>query len=122
MTKKILIVEDETIIAMEYRMDLILEGYLGVSIVSTAAEAIKSNERENPDLILMDIKLKGNKSGLDAAIEIRRKSNVPILFVTGNSDIRTLEQMKAMDNSVILIKPLHTKDLLREIKRIFNLS
>lgn len=122
MTKKILIVEDETIIAMEYRMDLILEGYLGVSIVSTAAEAIKSNERENPDLILMDIKLKGNKTGLDAAIEIRRKSNVPILFVTGNSDVRTLEQMKAMDNSVILIKPLHTKDLLREIKRIFNLS
>lgn len=122
MTKKILIVEDEVIIAMECRMDLILAGFLGVSIVSTAAEAIARTKKEKPDLILMDIKLKGVLTGIDAAREIRKNSNVPILFVTGNSDEETMEQIKKVMNCIILSKPLSTNDLIREINRLLNIS
>ena len=122
MTKKILIVEDEVIIAMEYRMDLAMSGYMDVSIVSTASEAINRADRDKPDLIIMDIKLKGDFSGIYAATQIRKKSNVPILFITGTSDANVVEQVKALKYSIILLKPTRTKDMLVEIKKIFNLS
>ncbi|MBA3971704.1 MAG: response regulator [Bacteroidetes bacterium] len=122
MKKRILIVEDEIIIAMETKIGLIIAGYDVIGIVATASEAINTAEQEQPDLILMDIKLKGDITGLYAACQIRKKSNVPILFVTGTSDDRIINQIKALKYSIILMKPTHTRDLIVEIKKMFNFS
>ena len=83
---KILIVEDEIIVALNLRNKLMQHGYNVVDLVSTGEESIAVAEASKPDLILMDIRLKGDMDGIDAATEIRSKLDVPIIFLTAYID------------------------------------
>ena len=78
--KKILIVEDEAIVAMENKMNLTKAGFLVVGSVSSAEDALLKIAETLPDLILMDIKLKGDLNGIDAVSIIREKNNIPVVF------------------------------------------
>lgn len=120
MSKNVLIVEDEAIVAMESRLNLISAGYKVVGVVASGSDAIQKFEDEQPDLILMDIKLKGEICGIQAAREIRKVSNVPIVFVTGNSDPATKLRVQDVEHSIILFKPIQSRELFKEINSILQ--
>jgi|ERR1035437_428355 two-component SAPR family response regulator len=83
MTKTVLIVEDEAIAAKDYKIMLEKAGYIVIGIVDSSTEAIIIAKKEKPDIILMDISLKGEVSGIEAARIICDIYNPEIVFITG---------------------------------------
>lgn len=81
---RILVVEDEAVVAMSECFVLESLGYQVTSSVASGEQAIAAAERECPDLVLMDVRLQGRMSGVDAAREIHRRFGIPIVFVTAN--------------------------------------
>jgi DNA-binding response OmpR family regulator len=118
--KKVLIVEDEAIVAMENKMNLTRAGLLVMGTVSSAEDAILKIRDEVPDLILMDIKLKGNLNGIEAVSIIREKNNIPVVFLTGNSDNKTQLLMKEIPNTTYLLKPVLTNDLIASVQKMID--
>ncbi|MBT4641775.1 MAG: PAS domain S-box protein [Calditrichaeota bacterium] len=108
---KILIVEDEAIIAMEIESQLQDLGYEVTSIVDTGEKAIKKAEEEKPDLILMDIRIKGEMDGIDAAAEIRNRFDIPVIFSTAYLDEERIERAKITMPFGYVLKPIQERDL-----------
>ncbi len=108
---KILIVEDEKIIAIDIRNTLRKLGYDVVGIVGNGKDAIILAEKENPDLILMDIMLKGDMTGIQAAETITKMRNVPIVYLTALVDSETLEKAKITEPYGYLVKPFDDRGL-----------
>jgi AmiR/NasT family two-component response regulator len=111
-----LIVEDEALIGEELRDRLLRLGFSVIATVDTAEEAIAIAVRECPDVVLMDIRLKGEKDGVQAAIEIRQQVDVPIVYVTAYSDRVTVERAKGTEHDGYILKPFHKGDLQSTIE------
>lgn len=111
-----LIIEDEALIAEELRERLSRLGFSVIAAVDTADEGIAIATRERPELVLMDIRLKGEKDGLQAAIEIRRRVDVSIVYVTALSDQLTVDRAKVTDHDGFILKPFHRRDLQSTIE------
>jgi DNA-binding NarL/FixJ family response regulator len=109
---KILIVEDEFPIGLELEELLDSHGYEVVGVASTGLEAISTARRDNPDLILMDIKLPGKVDGIDAAIKIRSELDIPSVFLTGYGKSEFVERAKAADPLGYILKPLNKPQIL----------
>lgn len=107
----IMVVEDESIVAKDIQQSLKKLGYNVVDVCSTAESAIISALEKKPDLILMDIMLKGEKSGIDAADEIKRTMNVPVVFLTAYADESTLNKAKITEPYGYIIKPFKEIEL-----------
>lgn len=108
---KILIVEDEAIVALEIQDRLITLGYQVCNIVSSGEKAIVSAEAACPDLILMDVKLKGTMTGIETAGIIKEKFGIPSVFITAFSDEKTLKQIKDNLHYECLLKPFEEDEL-----------
>lgn len=108
---RILVVEDEIIIAMEIADRLKSMNYDVLRIVANGEMAIKAAKSENPDLILMDIMIQGNIDGIETATKIHKFSDVPVIYLTANADEATLERAKVSDAFGYLIKPFEEKEL-----------
>jgi two-component system, response regulator PdtaR len=117
---KIIVVEDEAIVAMATKMMLVNLSHEIITTVSLAEQAIKEASLAEVDLILMDIKLKGDLDGIHAAEEIRKNKNTPILFVTGNSDAKTKLRISKISNSSLLLKPVMMEDLKFSVNKLLN--
>ena len=91
MKPRILIVEDEAIIAACLKNDLLALGYEVLPVALTADNAVALAEEHKPDIILMCILLKGKKTGIDVAQEIEKTRKMPIIFITGNVDLAILK-------------------------------
>ncbi len=104
--EKILIVEDERIVAEEIRHMLSSMGYMVSGIVSTGPDAIRAAGETLPDLILMDIRLKGNMDGIEAAGIILERHNIPVIYLTAYSDEATIHRAKLTRPLGYIIKPL----------------
>lgn len=113
---KILIVEDERIIAFHIQKVLLSFEYEIVDIVCTAEEAILSALTKTPDLILMDITLKSEKDGVYAADKIREKKNIPIIFLTANTDEKTFQRAKITEPYGYITKPFQSRELKTNIE------
>lgn len=113
---KILIVEDERISAEEMRRSLEYMGYAVTSIVSSGEGAVKEAESSRPDLILMDVKLKGRIDGVEAAKRIRARDDIPIIYITALSDKQTLERIKETEPLGYVHKPIEDKELYTAIE------
>ena len=112
MTKaNILIVEDERITADIIKKALTNLGYAVTSIASTKKQALKSAEEQKPDLVLMDIMLKGKMEGIEAADQIRSNLNIPVIYLTAYSDDQTLKRARITDPFGYILKPFETKEL-----------
>ena len=111
-----LIVEDEILIAEELRERLSRLGFSVIDTVDSADEGIAIATREQPDLVLMDIRLKGKKDGIQAAHEIRQLVDVPIVYLTAYSDCQTVERAKRTDHDGFILKPFHRHDLQSTIE------
>ncbi len=108
--EKILIVEDELIVAEDIKMSLERFGYSVTAIVKTGEEAAKKADELQPDLVLMDIVLKGKMNGIDAAGKIG-KLNIPVVFLTAYTDTATLERAKITEPYGYLVKPFEETEL-----------
>jgi PAS domain S-box-containing protein len=108
---KILIVEDEAIIAMEVESQLQSLGYEITSTVDTGQKAIKKAEADKPDLILMDIRIKGEMDGIDTADEIRNRFGIPVIFSTAYLDQERIERAKITMPFGYVLKPIQERDL-----------
>ncbi len=112
----ILIVEDESIVAKDIQNSLRKLGYIVVGICSTGEDAIKATEELKPDMILMDIMLKGDMSGIEAATQIREKHNIPVIYLTAYADESTLSKAKVSEPYGYIIKPFKEIDLHTSIE------
>jgi DNA-binding response OmpR family regulator len=113
---RVLIVEDETLIAEELRERLSQFGYSVIAAVETADEGIAIATRERPDLVLMDIRLKGEKDGVQAAQEIRQQVDIPIVYVTAYSDRLTVDRARQTEYDAYILKPFHRRELQSTIE------
>ncbi len=93
MNERILIVEDEAITALDLKYSLEELGYEVIDTVDTGQDAIDTATETIPDVVLMDIKLKGDMEGIEAA-EIISKLGVPIVYLTANTDTDTFQKSK----------------------------
>ncbi len=112
----ILIVEDEFLVGADIEESLISLGYTVQNCVASGLAAIAEVERKLPDVILMDIRLKGEMTGIEAAKLIREQHDVPIIYLTANADIGTIEQAKTSLPYGYIIKPFSEKDLQTSIE------
>jgi DNA-binding LytR/AlgR family response regulator len=117
---RILIVEDQLLVA-ESIAAILSERHLEIAgIVSTGEEAIKAVAESPPDLILMDIKLGGKKDGIATAEHILRKENIPIIYLSDYSDESTFLRAKPTLPANYLTKPFRAADLIRAIDIAFT--
>ncbi len=108
---KVLIVENEMIVAMMIKLKLAKMGYCVAGVVSTGEDAIHMVKEKLPDLVLMDIWLKGDMDGVEAAMRIRRGHNVPIVFLTGDSSQQLRNRAELTNPSGFLYKPFMDEEL-----------
>jgi CheY-like chemotaxis protein len=116
----ILIVEDEVIVAMELREKLTAMGWRVSGLATSGAEAIASAEADRPDLVLMDITIKGEMDGIQTAHHLQARHHIPVIFIT--AFVRPgLRRPRAFKDSFIwLSKPLVDEDLLQAIRRALD--
>ena len=113
---RILIVEDEHIVAMGIKKMVKSLGYTVTGVASSGEDAISKAERTFPDVVLMDIMLKGNMDGVEAAGEIRERFDVPVVYLTAYSDNKILERAKKTEPFGYIVKPFDEKDLHSSIE------
>lgn len=118
---KILVVEDEAIIAKNIESKLLKAGYEVVDTVYTGNDAIKSALEKNPEIILLDIKLKGEIGGIEAAEKIKQVKDIPVIYLTSYTDEDTFEKAKLTEPAAFLSKPFNIDELNRIIQlTIYN--
>ena len=120
MAKKIGIVEDEGIVAMDIKNSLLLLGYEVSFWVDSGEKALECLEKEPVDLLLMDIIIKGKMDGIAASKLIREKYNFPIIFLTAFEDEATLESASSANAEGFLIKPFEDARLKEVIENVFG--
>lgn len=113
---KVLIVEDENIVAKDIQNSLKKLGYLVPAIVSTGEKAIEEAQESRPDLILMDIMLKGDMTGVEAANIIKERFDIPVIFLTAYADENTVNKAKISEPYGYIIKPFKDNDLQTTIE------
>jgi DNA-binding NtrC family response regulator len=111
MKDKVLIVEDELIVARDIRRTLERNGFRVVGVARTAEKALQLVEEFNPSLVLLDIFLKGNLTGIDVAEHLNKKS-IPFVYVSANSNQQVLEAAKTTNPFGFIVKPFRERDLL----------
>ena len=112
----ILVVEDESIVAKDIQVCLRKLGYEIVGVVSSGEEAVEKAEEFDLDLIMMDIMLKGEMSGIEAAEIIRKKKSIPVIFLTAYTDRNTVDKAKETEPFGYIIKPFKEIDIQTAIE------
>jgi PAS domain S-box-containing protein len=113
---RILIVEDEAILAEDLRETLERHGYQVVDVVDNADDAQQRVENLRPDMVMMDIHIAGDQDGISAASRIRQSIDVPVVFLTAHSDAATLERAKQSSPYGYLVKPFDDQELRATIE------
>ncbi len=123
MKKKILIIEDEIIIAMGTKNNLIKLGYEVTAMATTYEDALVSVQNEMPDLVLADINLgKGKKCGIETAADIQKIKSIPIIYLTSYVDDDTLNNAKLTNPVGYITKPYKVKQLKSMLSIAFSKS
>ena len=114
--EKILIVEDERVVAMDIQNRLKDLGYFVCGSASSGEDAVKKTSELQPDLVLMDIVLKGDMDGIDAAGQIRERFNIPVVYLTAFSDEKTLQRARLTGPYGYILKPFEDSELRSNIE------
>jgi PAS domain S-box-containing protein len=118
-SKRVLVVEDEAIVAQHIKIILDKHNYEILTHASSGKEAIKKAAELQPDIILMDIHLKGDMDGVQTAEFILSQQDVPIIYLTGNADSATIDRAKITHPYAYLLKPFKPIELLTAIEIAF---
>jgi len=113
---QILVVEDEYLTSTDIKNTLTNMGYGVPGVADTGAEAVRMAGELRPDLILMDITLKGRMTGIEAAVQIQQQYRIPVVFLTAHSDDATVDRAVSAEPFGFLIKPMNDLDLKRTIQ------
>ena len=116
MTDRIMLVEDEMIVAMDVEQRLELLGYEVVGHVTSGVEAVRCAKKMVPDLILMDIKIQGDIDGIQTAAKIKESLDIPVIYVTAFADDPTLARARLTEAYGYLIKPFEDRELRSTIE------
>jgi PAS domain S-box-containing protein len=113
---QIMVVEDEAIVALDIRTCLLSLGYAVPAVAASGEEAIQKATDTRPDLVLMDIKLKGEMDGVAAAHHLRDRFNLPVVYLTAHADEPTVQRAKVTEAFGYLLKPFDKKELQTAIE------
>ena len=119
---KILVVEDENIVALDIVKRLSDLGFTVLPVISSGEEAVEKAYEYKPDLILMDILLKGKINGLDAAKKIMRTLKIPIVYLTASTNREVLERARKVGRCSYINKPFRGKELENAIKTLLKIK
>ena len=119
---KILVVEDERVVAEDIKMRLEKLGYAVTGMAHSGEEAIKKAGEKHPDLVLMDIVLEGEMSGIEAASVIGSRFDVPFVYLTAYADDKTLEQAKVTEPFGYILKPFEDRELHTTVEMAIHKS
>jgi len=116
MTKNVLVVEDDEIIqqVLEWRLNSL--GYTVCAKAATAEDAITCAREKKPDVVLMDISLKGQTDGIEAAAAIKKLFQLPVIFLTASSREEDLERAKKVHPDGFIVKPFSDTDIRVALK------
>ena len=114
--KRIFIVEDQRLIAADLENTLSKLGYQIVGTAATGEEAIRRTDETRPDLVLMDIRLRGEVDGIQAAMAIRQRADVPIVYLTAYADEETILRAKITSPFGYVVKPINQRELRAAIE------
>ncbi len=120
--KKILIVEDQKIIALDLKKGLKNRGYEIVGICDNAGDAIRLTEENHPDLILMDIMLNGELNGIETAERINKENKIPIIYLTALTDVDTYLKALKTEPQKYLMKPVDFESLKRAVEETLEVN
>jgi CheY-like chemotaxis protein len=120
--KSILIVEDEVLLAMNTKLSLEDNGYHVAGIATTAGQTLSIIDKGRPDAVLVDIKLSGEMNGIDLAKKIMRDYGIPVIYITGNTDERTIRRAEETGPAGLLRKPLSDHLLISTLKKALDPS
>jgi CheY-like chemotaxis protein len=110
-TVSILIVEDELIVAEDLRRRLKAMGYEVKGVVTTGDDAIRRVGETQPDLVVMDISLRGDMDGVEAAQRIRQQFGTPVVYITGHGDPDTLQRAQSTPGFAFVLKPVEDREM-----------
>jgi CheY-like chemotaxis protein len=116
----IMVVEDEGVVSIDIQNMLRKAGYNIAAVAYRGEEAVKKAELTNPDLVLMDIGLKGEIDGIEAAKRIRESLQIPVVFLTGFADQVTVAKAQEVNPSGFIIKPINEEELQKTLDEILK--
>ena len=117
---RILVVEDEIIVAKDIQKTLRSVGYAVPTIASSGEEALQKAADTRPDLVLMDIRLKGDMDGVDTAQQIRARFDIPVIYLTAYTDDKAVQRAKITEPYGYIVKPFAARELHASIQMAFN--
>lgn len=107
----ILVVDDEFIIANSLSMQVEEMGYSVCGVAATAREAVELAQAHRPDIVLMDVRLKGAEDGVDAALAIHETTGSKVIFITGSREPATMARIELDHATAVLFKPIYGQQL-----------
>jgi two-component system cell cycle sensor histidine kinase/response regulator CckA len=117
---RILVVEDESVVAEDIEQTLLGLGYEVQATAATGLEAIANTQNQSPDLVLMDVRLRGEMNGIEAACRIRQQCDVPVVFLTAFADADTVARARKTEPFGYIVKPFNDKELRGAIEVALN--
>jgi len=105
-----MVVEDETIVSLDLQSRLRSMGYEIVDAVGTGEEAIAKAGEHRPDLVLMDVGLRGQIDGVQAAEQIKKSYQIPVIYLTASSDEKTIQRAKLTEPFGYILKPFEDRE------------
>ena len=118
----VVIVEDDMLLSLVEARIIEKLGYTVVGKAQTGEQAVEMASELKPDVIVMDMSLKGKMNGLDASEEIRRFSDVSIIFLSGSAESDLMKTAKRLGNADYLVKPIKADDMLLPLKKAMKSS
>lgn len=115
-----MVVEDEGVVSIDIQNMLRSAGYTIAAVAFQGEDAVKKAELSHPDLVLMDIGLKGELDGIEAAKRIRENLQIPVVFLTGFGDDATIARARAVNPSGFIIKPINEEELRSTLESILK--
>lgn len=115
---RVLIVEDDAITALEHSMAIQDFGGETVGIADNARDSVRIARSTRPDVVLMDVQLKGGIDGIDAAHSLRAQFATPIVFVTAHGDFETYTRVRDLGSAIPVLKPASPEQILNAIARV----
>jgi CheY-like chemotaxis protein len=115
---RMVIVEDESITALDVARQLRRLGYQVVALASSGPQAIEQALTHHPDVVLMDIHLQGAMDGVEAARHIQASALIPVIYVSANVDAVTLERIQSTEAAGFVQKPIHLPTLHATLQRV----
>ena len=114
--RRLLVVEDEALVAEDIAAHLRSLGHEVVGLIDNGEEAVRQAFALTPDLVLMDVQLNGSMDGTEAANQIRMSSGVPVIFLTGHSDPAVIKRAKESEPYGFILKPFTERELMIQVE------